>query len=165
LNKDYFLELYQYTDWANRRVWDCVMKTSEEDYFKDNDFSVGSVYIQLFHWLSVESWWVGFLATGEAKFLTDDDREMCKDRDKLRQLWDETHARNMEYIQSLTDDELQRQVNVPWWDNPDDTITVAQALTQVANHSTDHRAQTMAVLHTLGYDGVGQDFLTYLRNK
>lgn len=98
----------------------------------------------------------------EAVFLTDEEKEIYKDRIKLRQIWDETNTRNMTYIQSLTDEELQRKVSVPWWDDADSKITVAQALTQVANHSTDHRAQTMAVLHMLGYDGVGQDFLTYL---
>ena len=164
MNKDYFVELFQYNEWADRRVWDCAMKTSDEAYFKENDFSVGSVYNQLFHWLTVEYWWVGYLTTGELNFLSEDERELYKNRDKLRQLWDETNARNMAYIQSLTDEELQRKVSVPWWGNPDDKITVAQALTQVTNHSTDHRAQTMAVLHMLGYEGIEQDFLTYLRN-
>lgn len=54
LNKDYFIELYQYNDWANRRVWDCAMKTTEDAYFKDNDFSVGSIYKQLLHFLTVD---------------------------------------------------------------------------------------------------------------
>jgi len=162
LNKGYFVELFQYNGWANRRVWDCAMKTSEEDYLKENDFSVGSIYKQLFHYLSVERWWIGFLATGEANFMSKDDQEIYKDRAKLRQLWDETNSRNMAYIQSLTDEELQRKVSVPWWDDAESKITVSQALTQVANHSTDHRAQTMAVLHMLGYDGIEQDFLAYL---
>ncbi|MEO1287780.1 MAG: DinB family protein [Chloroflexota bacterium] len=71
----------------------------------------------------------------------------------------------MDYVFSLTDDELQRKVKPSFWDDDDPPITVAQALTQVINHSTDHRAQTMAVLHTMGYDGVGQDFLSYLHEK
>ena len=162
LNKAYFVDLFLYNDWANRRVWDCAMKTEEEAYFKANDFSVGSIYDQLIHWLSVERWWIAYLETGEANFMTKEEREVCKDRVKLRQLWDETNTRNMTYIQSLIDDELERKVNVPWWDNDDDKISVAQALTQVSNHSTDHRAQTMAVLHMLGYEGVEQDFLGYL---
>ncbi len=138
------------------------MKTSDEDYVKDNDFSIGSISEQLIHTLSVERWWLAYLATGEAKFLSADEKEQVQDRAQLRQMWDDTNASNMEYIQSLTDEELQRNVSVPWWDNPDHTITVSQALTQVTNHSTDHRAQTMAVLHMLGYDGTEQDFLAYL---
>lgn len=160
--KKHFIELYNYNYWANQRVWDCALTTSEEDYFKHVDFSVGSVYTQLFHTMTVESWWIGFLSTGEAKFLTDEDFETYKDRDKLHQKWDAINTQNITYIQALTDDELQRAVKVHWWEDSDPSITVAQALTQVANHSTDHRAQTMAVLHMLGYDGIGQDFLSYL---
>jgi uncharacterized damage-inducible protein DinB len=33
---------------------------------------------------------------------------------------------------------------------------------QVINHSTDHRAQTLAMLHHLGAPTIGQDFLAYL---
>ena len=164
MNRDYFVELFCYNDWANRLVWDCAMKTSDEDYFKDNTFSIGSVFTQLRHTMEVEKWWIGYLATGDVVFLTDEEREGLKDREKLRQLWDEVHAGNLSYIQSLTDEELQRKVRPTFWNDNQIAITVSHALAQVANHSTDHRAQTMAVLHMLGYDGVGQDFLMYLHD-
>lgn len=162
MNKDYFIQLYQYNDWANRRVWTCAMKTSDAHYFQDMDFSIGSVYDQLQHTLAVEEWWLGYLATDEIKFHSEEEREQLKDREALRQRWDTINQRNMDYVCNLTDAELKREVKPPWWDENDPPITVSQALTQVANHSTDHRAQTMAVLHMLGYDGVGQDFLSYL---
>ncbi len=165
MNKDYFVELYTYNDWANRRVWDCAMKASDTDYLKDNDFSVGSLYTQLLHTLSVERWWLGFLATGVTLFFSEEDEETYKDRDKLRAIWDETNDRNMAYIQTLTEEELRRTVRAPWWDDANPSLTVLQALTQVANHSTDHRAQTMAVLHTYGYEGIGQDFLAFLHRS
>lgn len=138
------------------------MKTTQDSYLKENSFSIGSIYNQLVHCLNVQRWWIGFLATGEVNLISDDEHELYQDRDKLRQLWDETNTNNMAYIRSLTNEELQRKVSAPWWDGADSSITVTQALTQVANHSTDHRAQTMAVLHTLGYGGIEQDFLAYL---
>lgn len=162
MNRKYYIELFQYTDWANRLVWDCAMKTTLEDFLKENDYSRGSIFEQLLHTLNVERWWIGYLATRELTLIEDNEREAYKDRDKLRQLWDETNENNMAYMQSLDDAELGRKVRVTWWDEVDPDITVAQALTQVANHSTDHRAQTMAVLHMLGYEGVGQDFLEFL---
>jgi uncharacterized damage-inducible protein DinB len=162
MNRDYFVELFEYNEWANQRVWDCAMQTTQSDYLKANDFSVGSVYTQLLHCLTVERWWIGFLATGESNFTSKAEEEIYQDREKLRQLWDETNTRNMGYIQLLTDNELQRRVCAPWWEAADASVTVSQVLNHVANHSTDHRAQTMAVLHMLGYEGVGQDFLAYL---
>ncbi|MGB7337727.1 MAG: DinB family protein [Phototrophicaceae bacterium] len=165
MTKDYFIELFEYTEWANQRVWKCVSTCSDEDYFKANTFSVGSIYNQLFHWMSVERWWIDYLATGTHKFPTQADSEYYRDRDELRRFWDAVHSNNMAYLHTLTVEELNRKVKPPFWNDADDPMTVSQALTQVINHSTDHRAQTMAVLHTLGYEGIGQDFLTYLHSS
>lgn len=161
MNKDHFIELFTYNYWANQRVWDCTAQIPEEVYLAPHDFSVGSIYTQLLHTLNIERFWVGFLATGESKLLKQDENTQYQDRHKLRLLWDEAHNTNMAYIESLTDKELQRSVKAPWW-NEEDSITVAQALTHVINHSTDHRAQTMALLHLHGYSGIEQDFIQYL---
>lgn len=164
MNRDYFVELYRYNDWANYLVWNCALKTTDEDYFKHNTFSIGSVFVQLRHTLEVEKWWINFLATGDLVFLDEEERECLKDRQQLRQLWDDVYEDNLTYIQSLTDDELDRKVKPSFWDGNQSAVTVSQALAQVANHSTDHRAQTMAVLHMLGYEGAGQDILMYLHD-
>ena len=118
--------------------------------------------MQLLHYLNLERWWIHFLATGESKMMPEKKFEIYQDRAKLRQLWHETDETTIAYIKSLDEDELQRQIRAPWWQDTDSSITVAQALTHVVNHSTDHRAQTMAVLHTLGYEGIEQDFMAYL---
>ena len=161
MNKDYFVELFRYNQWANQKVWNCALELPQDIYLKIHEFSVGSVYMQLLHTLNIERFWVGFLATGESKLIGQDEHLHYQSRKKFRQLWDETYTTNMIYIESLTDAKLQRQVTAPWW-SAEDSITVTQVLTHVINHSTDHRAQTMALLHMLGYDGIEQDFIQYL---
>jgi uncharacterized damage-inducible protein DinB len=160
--KDHFVELYDYTDWANQRMWDCVMKLSQADFEKHLEYSIGAIHIQCVHTMSGEFWWLGYLRTGEAVFITEEETELYKDRAKLRARWNELTEINKIYVATLTDTELQRKVKATWWDETDPAITVAQALTQVANHSTDHRSQIMAMLHGFGVDGVEQDFLAYL---
>jgi len=161
LNKGYFVQQFQYNMWANTRVWACVIQTPRDVYLASHDFSIGSLHMQLLHTLNIERFWVSFLATGEIKLIGEDEHPRYEDQRKLRQLWDETHTFNMTYIESLTQTELKRAVKAPWWQE-NDSITVAQALTHIINHSTDHRAQTMALLHMLGYEGVEQDFIAYL---
>jgi uncharacterized damage-inducible protein DinB len=167
MNRDYFVELYDYTAWANRLVWDCAMQLSDEDFFKPLDYSIGSIFIQLLHTMGVEFWWLNYLATGELKFLTDEEcASYEKDRSKFRARWDEVVANNRAYLLTLTDEELQRMVKPEHFEQPNErAISVAQALCQVANHSTDHRSQTLALLHTLGVQGVAQDFLFYLHRE
>lgn len=165
--KQHFIDLYDYTDWANRRTWACVMKLSQADYEKHLTYSIGSILVQCVHTMAVERWWLHFLATGEFDFSEDEDDklELYKDRAKLRARWDEITAINKAYVASLTVDELQRLVRPEFWPEPEPGITVAQALIQVANHSTDHRSQIMAMLHQFGVDGVEHDFLGYLHRN
>jgi uncharacterized damage-inducible protein DinB len=167
MNRDYFVELYDYTEWANRRVWDCAMQLSDEDYFKPLDYSIGSIFIQLLHTMGVEFWWLNYLATGELVFLTEEECQSYEeDRTKFRARWDTVVANNRAYLLSLSDEELGRMVKPEHFEAENQrAITVAQALCQVANHSTDHRAQTLALLHTLGVQGVEQDFLNYLHRE
>lgn len=164
MNREYFVELYDYNEWANRRVWECAMQLSAEDFFKPLDYSIGSIFIQLLHTMGVEFWWLNYLATGELVFLTEEECQSYEsDRAKFRARWDEVIVKNRAYLLSLTDKELQRQVKPEHFEEENQrAITVAQALCQVANHSTDHRAQTLALLHTLDVQGVEQDFLSYL---
>lgn len=160
--KDHFVELFDYTDWANRCVWDCVMQLSQADFEKQLSYSVGSIHVQCVHMMSTEYWWLGYLRTGESKFISDEETDHYRDRAKLRTRWDDVTATNKAYLASVTDEELGRTVRPNWFSESKAGITVAQALTQVANHSTDHRAQILAMLHTLGAEGVEQDFLNYL---
>lgn len=155
----YFAELFSYNFWAHRRVWACARQLSEEDFARDLGYSVGSIRDQLAHTLAVEHWWLAFLATGELRFL---DQGQLATRAAIRARWDETEGMIRAYLDRLTPEELAREVRPPFWPEGARPIRVAQALTQVANHSTDHRAQTLAGLHRLGAPTVGQDVLDYL---
>ncbi|MEL6408177.1 MAG: DinB family protein [Chloroflexota bacterium] len=163
--KDYLVQLYDYTDWANRRVWECVAKVEDDVYFADRDFSVGSLYDQLLHTMGVELWWLSYLDTGNIIFLTEDEVKAYEDRKVFRQRWDDVARKNKVYLANLTPDELQRKVHPDFWDDDEPSITVAQAIIQVTQHSLDHRAQTMTLLHQLGYEGTNQDFLTFLHEQ
>jgi hypothetical protein len=98
-------------------------------------------------------------STDELAFL--DDRQLAT-RDAIRAQWDATEALVRAYLDRLTPAELQREVRPEVWPTVRGPIRVYQARSQVANHSTDHRAQTLAGLHRLGAPTVGQDVLDYL---
>jgi uncharacterized damage-inducible protein DinB len=160
--RDHFLELYDYTAWANRRVWDCVLRLSDERYFQPLEYSVGSIFAQCLHTAAVEQWWGDFLRTGELLFLDDDNIEELRPREALAAYWDDVATRNRTFIASLNEADFRRKVKPAFWEAEEPAITVAQALTQVANHSTDHRAQILAMLYSLGAITTDQDFLAYL---
>ncbi|MBC8160894.1 MAG: DinB family protein [Roseiflexaceae bacterium] len=154
----YFCDLYRYTYWANRKVWACVEQLNDEQFTQELDYSIGALRNQCIHTMGVESWWITFLATGTLQFLSFDDYPT---RASVRAKWDEIERYVLGYLDSLTPDQLQREVHPDFWED-DPPIKLWQALLQVANHSTDHRAQILAGLHRLGGPTVGQDYLDYL---
>jgi uncharacterized damage-inducible protein DinB len=154
-----FRDLYAYNFWAHRQVWPCIEQLSEEQFTQDAGYSVGALRDQCVHVMAVESWWFHFLRTGELRFLEEEDYPT---RQAIRAKWDDVEQAVHSYLATLTEDELQRAVRPEVWDEGQQPITVWQAMLQVANHSTDHRAQILAGLRQLGAPTVEQDYLNYL---
>ena len=161
MDKDFFIDLYLYNFWANMRVWECIEELSDEEFFRELSYSIGSIHIQIVHTLSVEAWWFRFLQTGIVQFISEED---LANRNTIHKQWVETEKQVMAYLNTLTTEELNRKVLPPFWENKP-AITVRDALVQVANHSTDHRAQTLSGLHQLGATTIEQDYLFYLWEK
>jgi len=159
MDERYFAEFFDYNCWAHARVWDCVLQLTDEAFRQDLHYSVGSIHDQLTHTLSVEHWWFTYLSTGELHFL---DLDQLTTRETIRAQWDATAAMIRAYLARLTRDELAREVRPLFWPEGRRPIRVYQAISQVLNHSTDHRAQILAGLHRLGVPTVGQDLLDLL---
>ncbi len=151
-----FRQMYQYDAWANRRVWACVASLTDEQYSRELDYSVGSIRTQVLHTMAVQSWWVHFLATGEIRYLDHDDYPT---RDTVLPGWERVEAATTAYLVDLIDDDLTRMVRPAHWGEAEPAVAVWQALFQVINHSTDHRAQTLAGIHQLGGTTAAQDYL------
>lgn len=158
----YFQELYAFNDWNNRRVWECLLSLRDEQMAQPVDASDWSLWTHCFHLIAVEEWWIRFLATGEIQFLEFD---AFPDRASLRAQWDLTTTMVRDYVATLMPTELERTVRPPFWQGDQSPIKVYQALTQVAMHSTDHRAQLLTHIRRLGGSTVEQDFLGYLFDK
>lgn len=69
------------------------------------------------------------------------------------------------YIAALTPEELHRSVRPSFGETGKGPIKVYQALTQVAMHSADHRAQLLRHIHRMAGPTVEQDCLGYLFAK
>lgn len=154
-----FRDLYAYTFWADRQMWACVEQVSDAQFTQDLGYSRGALREQCLHLMGVEFWWPHFLRTGELRLLDEADYPT---RATIRARWDEIEREVTAYVAALTPHELERDVRPDVWDAEDAPIKLWQALLQVANHSTDHRAQVLAGLKTLGAPTFEQDYLNYI---
>jgi uncharacterized damage-inducible protein DinB len=160
MNAAHYQRLFDYNTWAHRRVWSCVLKLTDEQLHQPSDYSIGSIYDQLVHTMGAEWLWLSRMQgvspdyiPGAAEFPT---------LEALRTEWDKVDAGWRAYVAGLTDaqlDEMMEYVSIngrarrttPRW----------EALSQILNHSTDHRAQTLALIHQVGGETVEQDFVFY----
>ncbi|MEZ4863318.1 MAG: DinB family protein [Caldilineaceae bacterium] len=158
----YFQELYDFNYWNNHRVWQCLLPLTEAQVQQPTSEEEWSIFVHCLHIIGVEEWWVHFLQTGELHFL---EWDAFPDLASLHTQWDATEAMVRAYVAALTPDELQREVRPSFWEVEQGPIKVYQALTQVALHSGDHRAQILTHIRNLGGATVEQDFLGYLFRK
>ncbi len=155
--------LLHYNQHMNRRLWErCILPLTEEQYHAPSDYSSGSVHRQVVHTMAVEELWLS-RAQGINPDALPKAHEFT-DRAAVRVRWDAIEARWRAYLDTLAEGALAREVEYRY-------ITKAgteprrmlrwEMLVQAANHGTDHRAQTLALIHQLGGATMEQDYTLF----
>jgi len=70
--------------------------------------------------------------------------------DALKTYGRETHDATRRVLESGVRDRLEERIAIPWFKDPPLTLTVGEALTQMAMHSQHHRGQNATRLRELG---------------
>jgi uncharacterized damage-inducible protein DinB len=70
--------------------------------------------------------------------------------EELREYASESHQQVHRGLAALTDARLAEAIEMPWFRDPPLSLTVAEALTQMAMHSQHHRGQNATRLRELG---------------
>ena len=74
--------------WAHRRVWDCIMKLTDEQFERDLDYSQGSIHKQCVHTMIVEWMWLSVVRDPHPPQREQfPDPEQFTNRDSIRNWW------------------------------------------------------------------------------
>ncbi len=139
------------------------MELSEEQLMQPHDYSIGSIHAQLVHTMSAEWLWLSRIkGTSPSAFPS---AEQYPTREAIRARWDEIEADWRAYLDALTDDKLTEITDYNNLSGKPQRTLLAEILMHVANHGTDHRAQTLALLHRVGGRTFEQDVIFYVREK
>lgn len=164
MNVNTFRRLFDYNYWAHKRVWDCVLELSEAQYTQPSDYSMGSVYEQVVHTMGVEWLWLERMRGISLDEIPQP--SLYPTRDAVRAQWDKVEASWRAYIDKLTDAQLNDTVvYISIKGHAQRTSVIWEALAHVLNHGTDHRAQTLALIHQRGGRTVEQDLVLYSWEK
>jgi uncharacterized damage-inducible protein DinB len=147
--KQYFLKLYQYNVWANKRVLNCLIRQHVAD---EKILSLlGHVVAAQFLWLhrikglpppGVKLW---------GKY-------------QLDQLIALSEKAGVEWLNFIEDtDNFNREMTYKNYVGDDYTNNVEMVMIHLVNHSSYHRAQIAMLLRQKGWEPVNTDFITYDR--
>ena len=145
--------LYEYHFAANRKLWDeCIESLTDEQFLQPLEYSVGSIRNQMVHMMDIEEGWFGGLRDGSPRGIFKNPNDWPT-REKIRTDWDAVEAKIRAYVENITDEECNQPFDKPGG------MCKWQVMLHVLNHATDHRAQTLAMLHKLGAPTFAQDMV------
>jgi uncharacterized damage-inducible protein DinB len=82
--------------------------------------------------------------------------------DELKTTAQASHTAMRLFVVGLSDADLTRTINLPWFKNPACDVSVADALVQVAMHAQHHRGQLMTRLKDHGGEPANVDYVIWL---
>lgn len=147
--KEYFLKLYQYNAWANKKVINCLKAQQVDDPRTLQLMS--HVLSALFIWLNR----IKGLPTSPFPLW-----ETYK-INELETMVEDASRNWLEFVES--NDDFNRELSYTNYVGDPYINNVEQIMIHLVNHSTYHRAQVAVLLRQKGYEPVNTDFITYDR--
>ncbi len=155
-------KIFDYTYWAFERVWDCICQLTDEQFSQELGYSSGSIRNHVIHMISSHRRWVSRLKGDEVlQHLNFND---FSTRIAVKNKWDEAKAEFLDYVYSLDQAQLDEMVRYEIASR--DVVSTShrwEVLIHLANHSTDHRSQILAMVHQqFGIQTIEQDMIFFL---
>jgi uncharacterized damage-inducible protein DinB len=163
MNIQDFRLLYDFDAWANQRILSACAALSDEQFTRDLGNSFRSVRDTLFHicgaeWIWLERW------HGRSPDAIPSPAD-CLNLEAVRRRWTEIERDLLDYVASLTPEDLQRVMHFKTLAGVPHSQPLWQCLQHVANHSTYHRGQVTTMLRQLGAKPVNTDMIAFYRER
>ncbi|MHB8928252.1 MAG: DinB family protein [Bacillota bacterium] len=142
--------LYAYDEDVRKKLFEAVAALPEEEYRRNLGTGHRAVSGTLWHMAGAEDYWIGRVLTGKGPMLPDVERVPLPA--ELQKLWAGLVARTRQYIASLAEADLARDIEWHWSSGQTVHFTVGQALLHLTTHEIHHRGQIMAMIRLLGHE-------------
>lgn len=138
-----------YITWADSRVLHAALKLEDRQW--------AEVREQFVHMLGTQLWWHGRWTTGE---FVEPDIDLPSPRAAL-EAYEHSHAALQNFVGELDDAACERRE--PWWKAYGyvNDLPLADIITQVGYHGTQHRSEIAEVLTKHGASPGDLDYLNY----
>lgn len=151
--------LYDFNDWANRRVLDSCATLTPEQFTQNLGSSFPSVRDTLGHimgaeWVWLERW------NGRSPSSLPPGSEF-NDLAALRARWEALGAELLDFVREVTASELDQVIAYRNFKGNTFSYPLSAMLQHLVNHGSYHRGQIAAMLRQLGAKPLSTDLLRY----
>lgn len=153
--------LLGYNYWATHLILDKASQLAPEQYYAPENVSYGSLHGTLVHIMAAEYAWLG-RCKGNPSPVTLLTPEQIKTYDELVARWQQEEAAMRAFLDSLTDDDLDKRIHYTRQGKEYSNI-LWQILSHVVTHGMQHRAECAMLLTNYGYSPGDIDLIVYVR--
>ena len=155
--------LYDYNRWANERMLVACENLTLEQWSRTVGHSWGSLHGLLTHMFAAEVIWLSRWKGDSPKTLHQ--AAEFPTFDDLERAWMQVELDFMQYIDSLTEKDLSRDVTYTNTKGETNTFPLGHLMLHLANHCNHHRGELAAMLAVLNVPHPEDDLLLYMREK
>jgi len=155
--------LYDYSYWANRKLFGVLAQLTPEQFTRPVAGSYESVRSTLVHVLSAEWGWLdrcGGPPRGERLKAAD-----FPTLESLLEVWDRVERQMRAFLSALTDEDLARTIEFALGDGTKHSVPLGDLMHHAAIHAAHHRGQVALLLRMLGFVPGNFDLLLYVEEK
>jgi uncharacterized damage-inducible protein DinB len=156
--KQYLEYLYDYNYWANKRYLAVAETLTEEQLFRQQGHSWGSVHAALVHMMSSERMWPQRWKGERWSILDPNDFSSIE---SVREYWVDVEKNMRAFIAGQTEGSLIRDVT---YTNPKGetfTLPLWQMVVQPPNHNTHHRGELAAMFALMDVSHPEEEVVQY----
>jgi uncharacterized damage-inducible protein DinB len=155
--------LFDYSYWADRKLFEVVSQLTTEQFTETVAGSYGSIRNTMVHILSAEWGWLdrcGGPRRGPALAASD-----YPTAASVIERWQQVEASVRAFLANLGDDDLDRVIEFAFGEGPKYAIRLGEAMQHAAIHGVHHRGQIALLLRSLGRAPGNFDMLFYYAGK
>ena len=156
-------ELFDYSYWANRKLFDVLAWVTPEEFTQTIGGSYGSIRNTLVHIVSAEAGWMercGGPKRGPRLSPAD-----FPTLNSVIRIWNKVEVNMRRLLSDLSDEDLERKVEFSFDPSRQYSMSIGEMLHHAALHGVHHRGQVALLLRVLGYVPGNVDILNYYADK
>ncbi len=156
--------LFEYNSWANARILNAAERLTNEQFTAPGNLSFGGVRGTLVHLFGAEYLWRKRAQEGISPSAMPPESDYVN-LAMLSARWAEEEALMQAYLAGLTDQILPETFKYRNVKGMEFETVLWQALTHLANHGTQHRAEVAVLLTDFGQSPGDVDMILFFREK